>query len=145
MLETLAGAAAQQTTRCHLRQQCQTLSKINILLQYILAGEGGGGGVFCFVLFCSWLFNFCNCLLFPALSQRLERFTPSSASCVLFHVADAAHHTRCSAPVPPSCFPCLLPASSAEFTALEWDFWINMHFLFLKNALFWNHSCVKIY
>lgn len=50
MLETLAGAAAQQTTRCHLRRQCQTLSKINILLQYVLAGEGVCFALFCFVL-----------------------------------------------------------------------------------------------
>lgn len=61
MLEMLAGATAQQTTQCHLRWQCQTLSKISILLQYILAREGGGEWMFCFVLFCSWLFYFCNC------------------------------------------------------------------------------------
>lgn len=50
MLETLAGAAAQQTIRCDLRRQCQTLSKINILLQCILAGEGVCFALFCFVL-----------------------------------------------------------------------------------------------
>lgn len=51
-----------------------------------------GGGIFycCFVL---GFFYFCNCLLFPAPSQRLERFIPSSAGFVIFHLADPDHHT----------------------------------------------------
>lgn len=126
-------------------QPCQTLSKINILLQYILAGEGGCFALFCFVLgfFVSvtvccfqhhvrgWTVSF---LPLPAVSFCTWQMLPSAPSAP----------RRAAATAPPSCFPCLLPVSSAGFTALECDFWINMPSLFLRNALVCKHSSVKI-